>query len=111
MSAYLGDVYLYTNTNTHAESAGAQPTDATVFVAISPHLASYPPVYLVTCEKDILRDDGIVLEHALKDAGVKVKRDHYMGFPHYFFVFPSLKTGRTFGANVVKGIKFVLGTE
>ncbi|KAL1970453.1 hypothetical protein VTN77DRAFT_4097 [Rasamsonia byssochlamydoides] len=93
------------------ESSGAQPTDSTVFVSISPHLASYPPVYIATCEKDILCDDGVVLEHMLKDAGVKVKRDHYLGFPHYFFVFPSIKTGRTFLTNVVESIKFVLGSQ
>ncbi|KAL2007819.1 hypothetical protein VTN00DRAFT_7801 [Thermoascus crustaceus] len=61
---------------------------------------------------DILRDDGIVLERVLRDAGVKrVKRDHYVGFPHYFFVFPSVKTGRTFLLNVLRGVRSVLGLE
>ncbi|KAL3418248.1 lipase 2 [Phlyctema vagabunda] len=97
--------------NVSYESSAAQPTDATVFVSISPNLTSYPPIYIATCEKDILRDDGIVLEHMLQDAGVKTKRDHYIGFPHYFFVFPSLPTGKLFLQNVVKGVRFVLGTE
>lgn len=93
-------------------SSAAHPTDSTIFVTLSRHLSSYPPVYIATCEKDILRDDGVVLERALGDAGVKrVKRDHYVGFPHYFFVFPSVKTGRTFILNVVRGVRFVLGLE
>ncbi len=75
----------------------------------SQHHASYPPIYLATSEKDILRDDGVILELMLKDAGVKVKRDHYIAYPHYFFVFPSLKMSHVFLENVVKGVKFVLG--
>jgi versiconal hemiacetal acetate esterase len=73
------------------------------------HLSFYPRVYLVTCEKDILRDDGIVLEHLLRDAGATVKRDHYEGYPHYFFVFLSLEMSRMYLSNVVQGINFVLG--
>jgi versiconal hemiacetal acetate esterase len=80
-------------------------------VTLSPNLSSYPPVYIATCEKDILRDDGIVLEHMLQDAGTKVKRDHYGSFPHYFFIFPSVKTSLTFILNAVQGIKFVLNLE
>ncbi|RDW77594.1 lipase [Coleophoma cylindrospora] len=91
------------------ESSGARPDDSAVFIALSPNLSFYPPVYLVSCEKDILRDDCIVLEHMLKDAGVKVKRDHYPGYPHYFFVFPSLKKTAVCLQNIVNGIKFVLG--
>lgn len=68
----------------------------------------YPAVYIATCEKDVLRDDGVVLENMLKDLGVKVKRDHYMGFPHYFFIFPSIRTSRVFLENLIKGVKFVL---
>jgi versiconal hemiacetal acetate esterase len=72
-------------------------------------LASYPPTYIVTSGKDILRDDGIVLERLLRDAGVEVKRDHYEEYPHYFFVFPSLKMSRTYLENVAQGIRLVLG--
>lgn len=91
--------------------ANAHPEDATVFTTISPYLSSYLPVYLLTCEKDILRDDGIVLEHMLRDAGVKVRRDHYVGYPHYFFVSPSLKKTQIALLSIVEGIKFVLGRE
>lgn len=68
----------------------------------------YPTVYIATCEKDVLRDDGVVLENMLRDSGVKVKRDHYMGFPHYFFVFPSITMSKVFLDNLVKGVRFVL---
>jgi len=44
----------------------------------------------------------------LKKNGVKVKRDHYEGVPHYFWLFPGIEGGVEFLQNVVSGIKGVL---
>jgi versiconal hemiacetal acetate esterase len=49
-------------------------------------LGDFLPVYIVTCWKDPLRDDGTVLEVMFKEKGFKVKRDHYEGVPHYFWI-------------------------
>lgn len=51
------------------EACNAAPTDPDIFTALSPHLAKFPPTYIVTCETDPLRDDGTVIEAALKKAG------------------------------------------
>lgn len=56
-----------------------------------------------------MRDDGVVLEAALKHAGVAVKRDHYMGLPHYFWFFPQLgEKTQDFLENVAEGIRWVV---
>jgi versiconal hemiacetal acetate esterase len=61
------------------------------------------------CEFDPLRDDGKIMEHVLKKAGIKVKSDYYKGYPHYFWIFPSISDGQKFVQNVITGIHFVLG--
>lgn len=90
------------------ETAGADYNDEKVFVTLSPRLKDFPPVYVATCAKDPLRDDGRVLEMMLKDQGKKVKSDHYEGVPHYFWLFPGIKGGEEFWGNVCKGAQWVL---
>lgn len=78
-------------------------------MTLSKHLDEFPPTYITTCGKDPLRDDGTVLEMMLKDKGIKTKNDLYEGLPHYFWLFPSMKGGEEYLANVSKGARFVLG--
>ena len=88
---------------TFFEAAGTNYHDEKVFVTLSKNLKDFPPVYIATCGKDPLRDDGRVLEAMLKKEGVKTKSDHYEGVPHYFWLFPGIERG-----NVAKGAQFVL---
>jgi versiconal hemiacetal acetate esterase len=69
-------------------------TDPAQVPALSNSLTQYPPIYIATCEFDPLHDDGKVMEHILKKAGVKVKFDYYEGYPHYFWNFPSISDGQ-----------------
>lgn len=48
-------------------------------------LQGFPRTYIINSEKEALRDDGRVLEAALEDVGVPVKRDVLSGLPHYFW--------------------------
>jgi acetyl esterase/lipase len=48
-------------------------------------LQGLPPVTIVNAEIDPLRDDGMMLERALRDAGVAVERRVYDGVAHEFF--------------------------
>ena len=48
-------------------------------------LKGFPRTYIINTDKEALRDDGRVLEAALNDAGVPVKRDNLPGLPHYFW--------------------------
>jgi len=89
--------------------AGADPKNSDTFTALdTDNHKNYPPTYIVTCEFDPLRDDGVIMEHALKKAGVPVKRDHYDGFPHYFHIMP-IPEAQQFVGNLIGGVKWLIG--
>jgi len=43
---------------------------------VAPHLESLPMTFLLTCEHDVLRDEGLLFGHRLREAGVKVTSHH-----------------------------------
>ncbi|KAG9283460.1 neutral cholesterol ester hydrolase 1 isoform X1 [Astyanax mexicanus] len=46
-----------------------------------------PPAYIMTCEHDVLRDDGLMYAQRLEEAGVTVTSDHYAEGFHGCMVF------------------------
>ncbi|WP_375002323.1 alpha/beta hydrolase [Aeromicrobium sp. CTD01-1L150] len=58
---------------------------AEVSVLRAPNLAGFPPTHVVTCEHDILRDQGEQLAVALADAGVEVTGHRALGMVHSFW--------------------------
>ena len=52
---------------------------------VNAKLAGLPPVTIINAQIDPLREDGALLEAALKKAGVKVQRTVYPGVTHEFF--------------------------
>lgn len=93
---------------TFCRAIDAKPNDSTLFPGLSPHLANFPATYIVTCGADPLRDDGLVLQKQLEEAGVRVKGNHYVGLPHMFWMFPDFVGCARFNKNLLAGIKFVL---
>ncbi|OAG37136.1 hypothetical protein AYO21_08671 [Fonsecaea monophora] len=79
-------------------------------VLLHPRLHEMPPTYIAVAEKDVLRDDGLLLKHVLEEYGVPVKCDSYRGLPHYFWSFPGpslANKAREFQENLLKGLEFV----
>lgn len=48
-------------------------------------LAKCPRAYVLTCEHDVLRDDGLMYVRRLREAGVAVSSEHYEGGFHGIF--------------------------
>lgn len=67
-----------------------------------------PPTYLQLCEFDVVRDDGIIYEKALRDSGVQTKMNLYP-VPHAFQgAFPALPIVKRFNDDMISGIKWLL---
>lgn len=94
--------------NIFFEAVGARPEDSDLFVIHSKHLDSFPATYIAVCGVDPLRDDGIIMYNALKEAGVPTKIDHYVGLPHVFWAFGCRPPNCDFLGDVISGIKFVI---
>lgn len=94
-----------------AELSPEDPLLAVKFSYDEPALKKFPRTYIVTAQKDLMRDDGVVLEAALQNAGVPVKRDHYMGLPHYFWFFPQLKKTEPCVVKTIEGLRWVLKND
>lgn len=60
-------------------------------------LQHLPKTYILTCEHDVLRDDGIMYAKRLERAGVKVTLDHFEDGFHGCMIFTSWPTNFSVG--------------
>jgi acetyl esterase len=65
-------------------------TDPFVSPLCAPDLRGLPPAIVVTADADPLRDDGIRYAERLREAGVPVRFENYVGMPHAFLSIASL---------------------
>ncbi|KAF4338161.1 sterigmatocystin biosynthesis lipase esterase STCI [Fusarium beomiforme] len=90
--------------------AGVDPIDKNTFPLLDETaLKLFPRTYVVTAEKDPLRDDGKVLVKTLSSLGVNCKTDHYGGLPHCFWIFPPLPETKVFMSNVGSAVSWIVG--
>jgi acetyl esterase/lipase len=68
----------------HASRTPADLQDPRINL-VKANLAGLPPVTIINAQIDPLRDDGAMLEQALKQANVPVERRVYDGVAHEFF--------------------------
>nr|XP_057912879.1 neutral cholesterol ester hydrolase 1-like [Doryrhamphus excisus] len=59
------------------EVPGLRDVRAAPLLARTEVLSRCPRAYVMTCEYDVLRDDGLMYARRLRDAGVAVTSDHY----------------------------------
>ncbi|KAK5857684.1 hypothetical protein PBY51_010911 [Eleginops maclovinus] len=66
-------------------------------------LAKTPRAYFLTCEHDVLRDDGLMYARRLQDSGVTVTIDHYEDGFHGCFSFITWPLEFDVGKRAVRG--------
>lgn len=66
-------------------------------------LAKGPRAYVLTCEHDVLRDDGLMYARRLQDAGITVTNDHYEDGFHGCFSFISWPVDFDVGQRALRG--------
>lgn len=83
------DLYVWTYQNTldcWDHYIGEDRTDVSPYAAPAraEDLSGLPPAYVMTCEHDPLRDEGILYAMRMMEAGVPVELHHYPGTVHGF---------------------------
>lgn len=76
---------------------------ASPLLADSAVLRGVPKAYVLTCEFDVLRDDGMMYARRLSEAGVSVTSDHYDDGFHGCMVFANLPMRSSVGRRSEEG--------
>lgn len=105
------------------------PTDPIASPLLYPSHADLPPAVVQVAGLDLLRDEGLLYEKLLREAGVKTRlhvsvnltgrivsniitaflRDRYPGLSHGFHVaHPHFKASQQFEENFKKGLRWLL---
>ncbi|KAK1992600.1 alpha/beta hydrolase fold-3 domain-containing protein [Colletotrichum falcatum] len=97
-------------TAAYAPDAGSP--DYSPFNSGAPH-KGMPPTFLQVAGKDILRDDGLVYERALREHGVDTRLEVYPGAPHGHIAFQGESVGSSVKArvDVYKGLAWLLNVS
>ncbi|KAM8953865.1 neutral cholesterol ester hydrolase 1 [Pelodytes ibericus] len=76
---------------------------ASPLIAHKKTLQLLPKTYILTCEHDVLRDDGTIYVKRLEDAGIDVTHDHYEDGFHGCMLFATWPTHFSVGARTRDG--------
>lgn len=72
----------------------------------------WPRTWVQVCTNDVLYSDGACFVRLLRDAGVEVRSDVVVGWPHTFWLkAPELERAVEAEGSMVEGLKWVVGFE
>ncbi|KAI0030939.1 Alpha/Beta hydrolase protein [Vararia minispora EC-137] len=84
------------------------PSDLYTSPLLAP-LHRLPPTFLQVTGLDPLRDDGLVYERLLREAGVKTMLQIYPGVPHTFEItYPEIAAAKKYKEDLDEGLRWVL---
>ncbi|KAK7035484.1 hypothetical protein VNI00_011777 [Paramarasmius palmivorus] len=89
----------------------APPTDTRVSPLLLSSHRGLPPAFIQVAGLDPLRDEGLLYEKLLKEAGVRTRLEVYPGVPHGFSLIPQLKQSVKFADDWNKGLRWLLNKE
>ncbi|KAK1973218.1 Alpha/Beta hydrolase protein [Colletotrichum cereale] len=81
--------------------------DFSPFNSKAPH-EGMPPTFLQVAGQDLLRDDGLVYERALREHGVETRLEVYPGAPHGHIVFRNVRSSVKARVDLFKGLAWLL---
>ncbi|KAK1984447.1 alpha/beta hydrolase fold-3 domain-containing protein [Colletotrichum cereale] len=81
--------------------------DFSPFNSKAPH-EGMPPTFLQVAGRDLLRDDGLVYERALREHGVETRLDVYPGAPHGHLGFRNVRSSAKARVDIFKGLAWLL---
>uniref|UniRef100_A0A0W0F0A8 Alpha/beta hydrolase fold-3 domain-containing protein n=1 Tax=Moniliophthora roreri TaxID=221103 RepID=A0A0W0F0A8_MONRR len=87
----------------------APPEDLRISPLLLPSHKELPPAFIQVCGFDPLRDEGILYERVLKEAGVLTRLEVYPGTTHGFHLqYASIKQGAKWREDCKEGLRWLL---
>ena len=80
------------------------------FNSRTPHVG-LPPTYIHLGGLDVLRDDGVIYEKALRENGVRTKIDIYPELGHAAWTIYSIGSRGQLGPNTMNGMRWLLNLD